>query len=309
MKRLQILSALVFLAFASYSARSQDITAYDFLRVPMNARAAALGNTFITMMDDPASIFHNPAAISTLQKPSASLGFVKYLLDVNAGYVSYGQELAGAGHIGAGVMYMNYGEFDRVDKFAVQTGTFSASDLAVSVGYSDVYEGIHFGGAVKFIHSSIESYSSSAYALDLGGMYHLTGQNITFGLAIQNIGGQLSKFDQTAEDLPFNVVVGVSHQLKHLPLNIGLNFHKLNQQDDRFGNFTVGGEFQLSKSLRARFGYNAEQRRELKIGSSAGFTGMSLGLGLNVSDYLFDYGFNSLGEIGSIHRFSLSTAF
>jgi hypothetical protein len=206
---------------------------------------------------------------------------------------------------------MNYGEMEKTDQFANKLGTFTPSSMAFSLGYGNRYDNFDYGGAMKFIYEGIDTYSSSAIAVDVGALYTLPQENITFGVALLNIGAQLDPFYDggSREDLPFEMRVGVSHRLKHLPLNIMLNFHKLNEAENTFGNFSVGGEFILSKALRARFGYNAEQRRELKIGNSAGFTGMSLGVGINVSMFAFDYGYNDWGEIGSLHRFGLSARF
>jgi long-subunit fatty acid transport protein len=297
------------LGFLFQPASAQDVTAFDFLRIPMSARAAAMGNAFVTMKDDPSMIFFNPAGISTMEKSAASIGFVKYLLDVNAGHASYSQELQGIGHVSAGIVYMNYGDMEKTDKNARSYGTFSASDIAFSLGYGNQYKDLNYGAAVKIISSSIEEYSSSAIAVDLGAMYTLTNENIVFGVSVLNLGSQLSSYVETSEDLPFEIRFGVSHALKHLPLNIMLNFHKLNEEENRLANFSVGGEFRLSKALRARFGYNTEQRRELKIGNSSGFTGISLGFGLEIARFMVDYGYNSFGEIGTLHRFGLSTTF
>ncbi len=307
----QILVFLPLLGLLPAISAAQDVTSFDFLRIPVSARAAAMGNSFVTMKDDASMLFYNPGGISTLEKTAAGIGFVKYLMDVNAGYAAYSQELSGIGWISAGVIYMNYGEFEKTDKTARNLGTFSASDMAISAGYGNRYELFNYGASVKLVYSSIDEYSSSAVAFDLGGMYTIPSENIVIGLSILNIGSQLDPYVDggSSEDLPFDVRFGVSHKLKHLPLNLALNFHKLNEEDNRFGNFSVGGEFQLSKALKARFGYNNEQRTELKTGTSAGFTGISLGFGLNISKVVVDYSYNSLGEIGSLHRFGLSTTF
>ena len=41
---------------------------FQVLTIPPSARAAALGNTFVAMKDDPTTIFSNPAALSTQTK-------------------------------------------------------------------------------------------------------------------------------------------------------------------------------------------------------------------------------------------------
>lgn len=293
---------------------AQDITAYDFLRVPMNARAAALGNTFMTMRGDVTSVFSNPGALASLESPSASIGFFKHLLDVNAGYVAYGQQFEGIGAVSAGIVYMDYGSFEETDRFGDRTGReFGAGDLAVTFGYGRAAGNLSYGAALKFIYSSIEDYSSAAAAADLGVSYHFPEQQLVLAAGVLNLGTQLGTYAGIDEDLPLDVRVGVGKKLEHLPLNIMLEFHKLNESTDaffdRFSNYSIGGEFDLSGALKARVGYYNEMRRELKIGNTAKLAGFSGGFGLRIATYAFDYAYNSLGEIGALHRFSLSSTF
>ncbi|MBI5647951.1 MAG: type IX secretion system protein PorQ [Ignavibacteriae bacterium] len=286
---------------------------YDFLRVPMNARAASLGNTFLTMRNDPAILFTNPGGLSTIEKPAGSIGFVKYLLDINAGYATYTQSYEDLGHFAAGIVYMNYGSFEETDKLGTVLGEFSASDIALSLGYGRAFDNVHVGAAVKIIYSSYAEFSSSGLALDAGVDYVIPGQELVIGFSVLNLGAQLSSYGTTSEALPLDVKVGIGKKLEHLPLTIMLNFHKLNEQRDgvfdHLSDFSIGGEFVLSKALRARVGYNNEMRRELKVGETAKLAGFSAGVGITVSQYFFDYGYTSFGQIGSLHRVSLSAAF
>ena len=101
--------------------------------------------------------------------------------------------------------------------------------------------------------------------------------------------------------------------MAHLPLTLFVDFHKLNEQEDKFSDrlksFSVGAEITLSSVLTMRLGYNNEKRKELKLGSFAGLAGFNVGLGVFISDYRFDYGFSSMGQAGSLHRVSISTNF
>jgi hypothetical protein len=91
-----------------------------------------------------------------------------------------------------------------------------------------------------------------------------------------------------------------------------LDFHQLNKKRDdfiqHFKGFSVGAEFYLSKVLSLQLGYNNERRSELKIGSSAGIAGFNAGLGVEISEYIFNYGYSSLGSIGAMHRIRIATA-
>jgi hypothetical protein len=134
---------------------------------------------------------------------------------------------------------------------------------------------------------------------------------LNIGIAVLNLGSQISSYYDSKEDLPLDIVIGVSKRLEYLPLRLSLDFHKLNEDRDdflkKFKAFTVGAEFTLSKVLRLRFGYDNEKRSELKVGTTSGIAGFNVGLGAIISGYNFDYGYSSLGLIGGLHRVSIST--
>ena len=303
----------VLLAFSD-AGWAQSNTVYNFLRSDVSARAAALAGSFFTVTNDPNLLFYNPAGIGTLEQPTGSVGFFKHLLDINSGYVSYGQAFEGIGHFGVGVLYTNYGSFTETDDQDNTLGTFSAADIAASVAYSNTLdENLFYGVALKFIHSSIADAHSAGLATDIGILYRVPDTRLNIGASVRNLGGQLSAYVNTKEELPLDVAFGASIVPKGLPLLLNVNFHKLNESADnfadRFRSFTVGGEFTLSKVIQLRFGYNNEQRKDLRIESTSGLAGFSAGLGLVISEYRFDYALSSLGKIGSLHRISIGTNF
>ena len=288
---------------------AQDGT-YNFLRNDMSARAAGLNGSFVSMKDDPNVIFYNPASIATLTSPKVSACYVNHLVDVNAGTLSYGQYINGVGSIGAGIIYMNYGTFNRTDELLNVLGTFNASDLALVAGIAAHYDDdILVGVNAKYIYSSIAEFSSTALAADLGVLYDLPSQNLSVGFSVLNIGKQLKSYAGVNELLPLDVKFGVTKRPEHLPVFLNLDFHQLNESGDkffdRFSHFTFGAEFLMSKSLRLRVGYNNQMRKDLKTGSAAGLGGFSLGIGLDLGEYQIDYAYNAYGAFGGIQRFSL----
>ena len=307
MKRILVVFAMTICSAAMLIAQQST---YDFLRIDVGARAAALNGSFVSMKDDPNVLFYNPASIGTLTEPKISASYVDYLMDVNAGTLSYGQSIEGIGSIGAGVIYMNYGSFQRTDEFLNVLGTFNAAEVAFVAGIAAHYdEDILVGMNVKYIYSSIAEYSSTALAVDLGFLYDIPSQNLTIGGSVLNIGKQLKTYAGVNEQLPLDVKIGITKRPEHLPVFLNIDFHRLNENTnnffDRFSNITIGAEFLMSKSLRLRVGYNNTQRKELKTGTSAGLAGFSLGAGLVLKDYQIDYAYNSFGDFGGIQRFSL----
>jgi hypothetical protein len=307
-----LVALLLLVPFASSIAG--DVTTYNFLRGDVGARAAAMAGTFVAHNADPNCLFYNPAGLALIQQQSASVGFFKHLMDINAGSLVYAHPLEDVGVLSAGIVYYNYGSFDETDWQGQVLGTFRAADLAFTTAFSgSLEENLTYGAGAKFIYSQIAGYASTALGFDAGILYSIPDSRITVGASIRNLGMQLSKFSETREDLPLDLSIGGTVVPKGLPLLFSVNFHKLNEESDsfadRFGSFSVGGEFTLSPVVQARFGYNNELRRELKLGTSAGLAGFSGGLGITVEQYRVDYALSSLGKVGSLHRITLATTF
>jgi len=302
------------LAAAGASLNAGTNTTYTFLRSDVSARAAALAGSFVSVTNDPNMLFYNVAGLGTLDVPRGSVGFFKHLLDINSGYVSYSQALEDIGHVGAGIIYTNYGSFTETDEAGNDLGSFSASDLSFAVGYSnEIEKNLTYGASVKFIYSSIAGVSSSAIAADAGILYLIPDSRISLGASIRNLGTQLSRYLGTHEDLPLDVTIGGSIVPRGLPLLLSVNLHRLNDDVpsfiDKFKGFSVGGEFTLSKVVQLRFGYDNARRKDLKLGTSAGLAGFSAGFGINTGDYRIDYAISSLGKIGNFHRISVGSTF
>lgn len=307
-------TAYLFIAIIISSVSVNAQNTYDFLRLDMSARAGALAGSFVSNGDDPNVIFYNPAGLDMLQGQPVSFSFVKHLLDINLASLSYSQELEGIGRFGAGLKYINYGTFTGADVDGNKKSDFGAGEIAFIVGYANALdENFYYGVNAKYIYSSIANYSSSALAADIGLHYAVPSQMIDIGFAVLNMGSQLTTYINTKESLPLDMIIGISKRLANLPVRVSLDFHKLNEQRDdfvqKFKAFTVGAEFNLSKVLSLRFGYDNEKRSELKVGTTAGIAGFNAGFGAVISDYIFDYGFSSLGAIGSLHRISIATTF
>jgi long-subunit fatty acid transport protein len=305
-----VLSSLfiVFILTASFTFGQYT---YDFLNVDMSARAASLGGSFVTNNDDVDVLFYNPAGMSFLEKDPVSFSFVKHLMDINLFSLAYSTEFENVGRFGSAIKYINYGSFDKADEFGNRTGEFNAGELAFILGYTNEFsENFYYGANAKVIYSSIADESSSAIALDLGINYEIPNQKLNLAAAVLNLGTQLSSYIDTKEDLPLDVAIGISKRLENLPVRLSLDFHQLNKERDELyqhlKGFSLGAEFYLSEVFSLRFGYDNEKRSDLKVGSSSGIAGFNGGLGVKISEYVFNYGYSSMGTIGAMHRIGLA---
>ncbi len=311
MKFLSVAGTTLLIVLLASSAFGQSNSTYDFLRNDVSARAAALGGSFFTVTDDPNTIFYNPAGLSTLSRQRVSVGYYKHLLDINSGYASFGTEVEGLGFVGAGVDYINYGEFKQTGEDGQELGTFGAGELALMAGYaSTLRSDLAYGVNVKFIYSQIASARSTGAAVDLGLQYRAVPERLTVGASLRNLGTQFTPYLNTREDLPLDLSIGCAVYPEHLPATLLLGLHRLTDQQDDFGqrlrNFTVGVEFVPGPNVFLRVGYDNGRRQDLKILQSSGMAGLSLGFGVNTGAYGIDYAYSSLGQIGAMHRISVT---
>jgi hypothetical protein len=310
----RVLGSFALIFGAALEAHAGSNSVYNFLRIDAGARAAALAGSFVSATNDPSLIFYNPAGLSTLDAPRGTTGFFKHILDINAGNLAYSQKLEDVGYVGAGIIYTNYGSFVETDDAGNELGNFTASDFAFMLSYANFFEeNFSYGATIKFIYSAIDGYKSTGVAGDVGILYNIPESRIALGASVRNIGAQLSAYETTKESLPLDVTIGGSVIPRGLPLFLNVNFHRLTDDvpkfSDHFSAFSVGGEFTLSKVLQLRVGFDNTQRKDLKIGSTSGLAGFSAGFGINASRYKVDYAISSLGQIGALHRISISSTF
>ncbi|MDP4115230.1 MAG: type IX secretion system protein PorQ [Bacteroidota bacterium] len=299
------------LIFVFYTVSFSQNT-FEFMRIDNSARAGALAGTFTANTDDPNVIFYNPAGLNLVENNSISFSYTGYLESIKLASLAYTSEIKDLFKYGAAIKYAGYGTMTEADEYGNKLGDFSANEFALILGAgSTLDQNFYYGGNAKFIYSKIADKSSTAIAVDLGLNYYVPDELLSLGFSVLNLGTQLSTYMDTKEDLPLDIAVGVSKKMAHLPLRLSLDFHRLNKERDnfidKFRAFTLGAEFTLSKALSLRIGYDNERRKDLKVGTFSGISGFNGGLGLKVSNYTFDYGFSSMGLIGTIHRISIAT--
>ena len=304
----------------------------DILNKPLTPRAAALGNAVVALPDDPNSIFINPAAISSIvvddssRMNDVSLSYSHYVLDLNEGAAVYEHPVPEgvlfAGNFAAGVQYFSGGQSIEANSVGQQLGNFNTGDVAFELAYSSTASnGLHYGVGAKIVSSglvtgsSVQDYSASWLAADLGLYYAWEQERMTFGLSALNLGTELGTYAGVRETVAPNVQFGASIRPQHLPLLFLLSFQNLTRDREghglfyAFDDFSVGGEFTLGKVVRLRFGYQNELRHELNVPTGNGFGGFSGGLGLHIKRYDIDFAIDDEGpDFGSFVRFGLRTA-
>ena len=284
--------------------------AAGFLKLGVDARAEAMGEAFSAVADDAGAMYWNPAALTNIEKRSATVMHAVYLASSYFDYAAYGQKVGDAGACGAALQYFSAGAIRQTGPAGTGEGDFTPYDLAASVGCAyrlapgGTLAGYSFGIAGKYVRSQILQ-SAQTLAADIGALSpaYLDGR-LRFAFTAANLGGKL-RFEREAESLPLVFKAGSSYKLSSrwlVSLDAGF-------PSDGSAFVGVGTEIVAAASssvdFAARAGFNSTT-----IGDVSGFTGASFGFGLaSRGGSSIDYAIVPFGGLGQAHRVSMSCKF
>ena len=283
--------------------------AYNFLGLPSSVMLTAAGGANTSYdAGDVSLAANNPALYNKGVSKRLGLSFNS----LAGGLKSY--NLSGAYHyekwkttFGGNIYFVDYGSIPQTDAACNMMGNFHPVDYAVQLSAAGTYmDRWSYGANLKFIHSGYQLYTSSAMALDFGVLYNDTSNLFTAGILAKNMGFQIKTFAGEAEDMPFDLQIGITKKLLHAPLGFSFTADHLQRfdilyNDIAFNNengyesnsgfmnkllnhFVVAAHVYLGDHLEALFGYNHLRRTELSIGTIGnGLTGFSAGLRMKFS--------------------------
>jgi hypothetical protein len=275
-------------------------TSADFLNIGVGARAAALGGAFTSVTDGPSATYWNPGGLSSVENTQILLSHFSWYQDLNYEYFSAARQLGDKVVLAVSLSYLNYGSIEGYDQYDNPTGELNTTfDLAGGLTgcykFSDKFSA---GLTLKYIHQSLAGIKGSAFAADIGGIYHMNDK-ITFGLTAANLGTDI-EFDGAKNKLPASIRLG----LMFIPFGSwGMTSLELEKQ--LYGEFAIKNGFELRFEDRyfIRGGYALMPGEEdRKFAQSP-----SLGLGAIFGPATIDYTFSPKEKISSesIHRFTV----
>ena len=315
---LTLLLAL-FAAAPAAGQRGGALSSFPLLQLEASARGAAMSGAFSAVYDgDAGALFYHPALPHEATHNAVSASYLNHLADLNAGFLAYSRQYEGLGTASAGLRFMSYGAFDGRDEQGNETGSFGASDVALTLGLARALsKRVRYGASLHLIHGVLEEARATALAADLGVLYHLPASQLTVSASVHHLGTTLDGYYQEGTKLPVDLRLGVSKQLAHLPLRIaasGFNLHDPGQGPGGGSSFeqvmrhlAVGAELEPVEALALRLGYSHRRHQELQ-GDGSGRVdpaGLSAGFGLTVHGLSVDYAFSSWSTLGGLHQFGL----
>lgn len=333
---LLLLALTMALALIAMPAQGQDgtTTAYQFLNVSPSTHVYGLGGHNITIIDDDINLVEqNPALLGPEFNRQVGLSYMKYFGSTQFMGARYGQGVSEHGALSVGIQYFGYGSMKSYDAEGNATGSFSANDIAFNITYShDIAENLRGGATLKYIQSKYARFSAGALAADLGINYYNPDNDLSLSIVAKNLGGQVKKFNNTRDNLPWDIQLGYSQMLSNAPFRLSITAYGLRKwhlpyyepQDknnsnsklvkrDKLGSnlmrhLVLGAEFVPSDQFYIGIGYNYKTRSDMATYHRSFLSGFSLGAGLKVSALSFGVAFAQPHSSATTFMFNLTTS-
>ncbi len=284
---------------------------FPFLDLPAAPQLTALGGISTSQQKEDLSLaMASPALLRPSMHGHLQANYTSYFADVHYGHAMMAYHSEGLQTTFAGsVQYVHYGNITQTDAAGNVQGTFSPRDIAWQLTASRRYlERWYYGITLKYIHSRYQQYGSSGIAADVGIAYQDTARQLQIGLAARNMGTQLSTYvTGNREPLPFDLQIGISKRLQHLPLQLSATLHHLYQFDIRyadpaldetiisdgdttraggktfdklFRHFVLAAQWEIARYVELTVSYNHLRRQELAWSGQQGLSGFAAGVGV-----------------------------
>ncbi|MCB0281280.1 MAG: PorV/PorQ family protein [Calditrichae bacterium] len=180
-------------------------SAATFLKIPVGARAVAMGGSFVSVVDDASSLYWNPGGLAKIDKMGLIFNHMPWLGGINFNFLGIGIPLDQFGNIGLSVTSMTTEEMEvtTVDNQMGTGETFDAGSVAIGLTYArSLTDRFTIGATFKIIYERIYNSVANGIALDIGTTYDTPLKGLRLGFSITNFG---TKMHMTGEDLNYRL--------------------------------------------------------------------------------------------------------
>ncbi len=329
---LVILTAL-FLTIPASASEFKNVghSGANFLQIPVDARGAGMGNSYIALARGADGLYWNPAGIQYTTGTEIMLSTVDWFLDTRLSHLGIVHSFGRYGTFGLSISSFTMDEMEvTTELYPNGTGEFfDAGNLSLGASYAiALTDQFAFGGTVKYIREEIWEASSSTVSFDLGSVFRTSFYNLRIGMIIANFGPKMrmsgatidqkiNQEEQAAEpnnprlqrlspeyNLPQYFEVGVAFDPVTLPESQRLTLAvSANDPNDNQTRMNFGAEYAFREMIMLRAGYKTgydEQKFSLGLGARLEISGIQSQL---------DYAYVDFGVLKEIHYLTFKVQF
>ncbi len=321
-------------------------TSGNFLELGFGSAGVAMGDAYVSVVNDISSVYWNPAGLGYMEKNELTSNIQPWVVDINFSMGAFAYNNPVLGTFAFSFINTNYGEED-VTTMDYQEGTgetYTGQDLSLQLSYGrKLAQWFSFGVTGKYINSRIWRTSASAFALDFGSIVNTNflnwtgepGHGLNIGMSISNYGTRLHydgknikerldpsenegnyayvpvKYETGDWELPLLFRIGVSFSpilTDHHRLILSTDALHPNNNSEYIN---VGAQYSLNVKPVGEFYLRSGYKGLLMDDAPYGITfggGLEMNL-LNNYGISFDYAARDMGVFGYLHSYSFGFSF
>ncbi len=301
----------------NFGSSRSGTAGYQFTKISVDPRAAAMGNSSIADTYDGAALYWNPALAARADRSQFYASHTAYFVDISMNYIAYIHRFRGFS-LGASLQYLDSGDINETTEFnPTGTGrTFKTVHLSAGLTIAqNLTELFSYGLTLRYLDERIEEISIPTAAVDFGFFYQVGDTGLRFAVGINNFGFDASPSGTTSRTTLDGVVEESDFEEVPLPttFNLGAAFdayerdnHRIivtaqvSNPSDNSERLSIGSEYSFMEQFHVRAGYQFGQD-EFSIPSF----GVGFDLPFGPRSVGFDYGFTTFDRLGSIHRLAM----
>ena len=202
---------------------------FTFLKLPTNARSAALAGAGTGVIGSASGVFTNPATLAFFDGREAFFTYVVWIADTKSQVAGAAFNIPGRGTFGVGFVTYDAGLFNGTeidpDPTGVgykETGTFTTSNYALSAAYGlKITDRFSVGANIKIASQNLGTgnvliggnrttvdNAKTAFAVDLGTYFNTGFRNTILAMTVQNYSFEQT-YQREAFELPRNIRLGM----------------------------------------------------------------------------------------------------
>ncbi len=306
-----VLVLLINISAYGQTFNKPGVTAAQFLKIGITARAEAMGQSVAAFINDASATYYNPSGLMNIEN--------------NDLVVAHTFMPAGIGFSFAGLAHrFSDNDVGAVSVIALQTdemkirtvlqpeGTgqkFITSDYAFGIHYAHNFTTyLRIGFTMRYLYLNLVSglFAKHSWSADMGIQYdtNLGGflKGLKIGMVVANFGPEV-RYINESYGLPMKYVVGISKQMalsKSNGLIVGLNWVK---SIDERQKAQIGLEYNFNRIFYLRSGY--------KLASGSESWAFGFGVKKRIMNLLcsMDYSLSDYGLLGNLHRLNFGLNF
>ncbi|MBK98826.1 MAG: hypothetical protein CL672_08580 [Balneola sp.] len=291
---------------------------FQFTKIPVDPRSAAMANSNMADAMDGSSLYWNPALSAETTGSEIMVSHTEYVAGIQQDYFSYIQRINSYA-IGVSVQYLGSGDIIETTEFQpFGTGRiFSTHHMAAGLSIAQkVTDLFSYGLTFKYLLEKVEEIQYQTGAIDFGFAYRVGDTGLRFAVGINNFGldaapdgntqresleGVLELEPETNISLPTRFHIGAAYDLVDNQLNKVTFTVQITNPSDNAEQLNIGAEYSFMDQFHLRTGYEYGQLERIIPSLGGGISTPFAGHILRA-----DYAYTRFERLGQIHRIGVS---